>query len=134
MRGHERLRYRPEHYLEVVYQLGEEATLSNVAKALGVRPSTAKKMLDYLQSQGLVEYRGRGGVFLTDRGRARAEQLDRMHKALAEFFKTIGVGEELAEAEAEKLEHVVSPEVVEKIEKATALLKLLRDMCRGQTA
>ncbi|MEM1598607.1 MAG: metal-dependent transcriptional regulator [Pyrobaculum sp.] len=131
MKGHEKLRYRPEHYLEAIRQLGEGATLTNIAKALGVKPSTAKKMLEQLQAEGFVEYRGRRGVVLTEKGLSKVAQLDRVHRALAEFFKAVGVDEELAEAEAEKLEHVISPEVVEKIEKVTALLKLLRELARG---
>ncbi|MEZ0320080.1 MAG: metal-dependent transcriptional regulator [Pyrobaculum sp.] len=128
MKGHEKLRYRPEHYLEAIHQLGEEATLTNIAKTMGVKPSTAKKMLEQLQAEGFVEYRGRRGVFLTEKGLSRVAQLDRVHRALADFFKAIGVEEELAESEAEKLEHVISPEVVEKVEKAAALIKLLKDL------
>jgi len=127
VKGHEYLRYRPEHYLEAIHQLGPQATLTNVSKALGVKPSTARKMLLALERQGLVKYQGRGGITLTEEGLRRIRELDEVHRALAEFFKAIGVEEDLAEAEAEKLEHVIDRRVVEKIVKAAALLKALRE-------
>ncbi|MFN7105090.1 MAG: metal-dependent transcriptional regulator [Pyrobaculum sp.] len=127
--GHEVVRYRAEHYLEAIYQLGSNATLSNIAKALGVKPSTARKMLFYLQQQGLVKYGGRKGVLLTAEGVRRVESLNYIHKTLAQFFKAIGVEEKVAEAEAEKLEHLIDRRVVEKIEHVTNLVKALSTFC-----
>ncbi|MGC9050243.1 metal-dependent transcriptional regulator [Pyrobaculum sp.] len=127
--GHELLRYRPEHYLEALHQLGGRASLSALAREVGVKPSTARKMVLYLQAEGLVEYRGRGGVLLTEAGRARVEYLDKIHSSLADFFKTIGVEEELAESEAEKLEHVIDPRVVERLAAVAQLLKSLKALC-----
>lgn len=128
--GHELLRYRPEHYLEALYQLGDGASLSKLAKAVGVKPSTARKMILYLQGEGLVVYKGRRGIWLTDAGRARVEYLNRVHKALAEFFKIIGVEEDLAESEAEKLEHLIDPRVVERLIAVADLLRGLTALCK----
>ncbi|MFN3803511.1 MAG: metal-dependent transcriptional regulator [Pyrobaculum sp.] len=129
MGGHEVVRYRAEHYLEAIYQLGPNATLSKIAKTLGVRPSTARKMIFYLQELGLVKYGGRKGVFLTDEGMRRVESLNYVHKTLAQFFKAIGVEEKIAETEAEKLEHLIDRRVVERIEHVTNLVKALASFC-----
>ncbi len=129
MEGHEIIRYRAEHYLETIHKLGPNATLTNIAKTLGVKPSTARKMLFYLQKRGLVEYGGRSGVRLTEEGIKRVENLNYVHRTLAEFFKSIGVEEKLAESEAEKLEHVIDKQIVEKIEAVTALVNALKKIC-----
>lgn len=128
--GHRVVRVRAEHYLEAVYQLGEGATLSRIAEALGVKPSTARKMIFQLERQGLVEYRGRRGVRLTESGRRKVEELNYVHRTLAEFFKAIGVEESLAEAEAEKLEHLIDRRVVERLGYVTQLLRALSSLCR----
>ncbi|MFP3199270.1 MAG: metal-dependent transcriptional regulator [Thermoproteus sp.] len=128
-RGHEVKDVRPEHYLETIYALskGGKVTLSALAEALGVRPSSAQKMLKRLDELGYITYRGRGGIEITERGLAVLEGLDRAHRTLAEFFRAIGVDGELAETEAEKLEHLMDPRVVERIARLTEALKLLSE-------
>jgi Mn-dependent DtxR family transcriptional regulator len=54
------------------------------------------------------------------------EELNQIHKTLEEFFLLIGVAPEEAFREAEKLEHVISPEVVLSIEKLNEALKKMR--------
>lgn len=125
--GHSVKDVRPEHYIEAIYLLSRsgKASLSGVAEVLGVRPSSAHKMIKRLVEEGYATYRGRDGVELTERGLAEVERMNRAHRALAEFFKLLGVEEGLAEVEAEKLEHVVDPAVVERIEELTAALRAL---------
>ncbi|MEL9991914.1 MAG: metal-dependent transcriptional regulator [Thermoproteus sp.] len=133
-RGHEVKDVRPEHYLEAIYVLSKngKVTLSALAGALGVKPSSAQKMLRRLEAQGYVVYRGRGGVEMTERGLALVSSLDRAHRVLAEFFKLIGVEEEVAETEAEKLEHLVDFRVIERIAEVVEVLKKLKELsCRA---
>jgi len=54
-RGHEVKDVRPEHYLETIYALskGGKITLSALAEALGVRPSSAQKMLKEARRAGV---------------------------------------------------------------------------------
>ncbi len=131
-RGHEMKDVRPEHYLEAIYALSKEgkATLSALADALGVKPSSAHKMLRRLDEEGYIIYKGRGGIEITERGLALLDALNRSHKVLAEFFKLIGVDEDLAEAEAEKLEHLMNPKVVERIADLTEALKSLKGVLK----
>ncbi|WP_245521968.1 iron dependent repressor, metal binding and dimerization domain protein [Pyrobaculum neutrophilum] len=68
---------------------------------------------------------------LTEEGRRRVEEMNRVHAALAEFFKLIGVPPEVAEEEAEKLEHVVSPVVVRRIEALSEALRRLGEVLKG---
>ncbi|MGC9169458.1 MAG: metal-dependent transcriptional regulator [Thermoproteus sp.] len=128
-RGHEVKDVRPEHYLEAIYVLSRSGrvTLSALAEVLGVKPSSAQKMLRRLDELGYITYKGREGIEITERGLAVLEGLDRAHKTLAEFFRLIGVDDELAEIEAEKLEHVMDPRVVERIAKLAEALKRLSE-------
>ncbi|AEA12027.1 iron dependent repressor [Thermoproteus uzoniensis 768-20] len=128
-KGHEVKDVRPEHYLEAIYALSRSGrvTLSALAEVLGVKPSSAQKMLRRLDELGYITYRGREGIEITERGLAVLEGLDRAHKTLAEFFRLIGVDDELAEIEAEKLEHVMDPRVVERIAKLAEALKQLSE-------
>ncbi|MGC9117923.1 MAG: metal-dependent transcriptional regulator [Thermoproteus sp.] len=128
-KGHEVKDVRPEHYLEAIYVLSRSGrvTLSALAEALGVKPSSAQKMLRRLDELGYITYKGREGIEITERGLAVLEGLDRAHKTLAEFFRLIGVDDELAEIEAEKLEHVMDPRVVERIAKLAEALKRLSE-------
>jgi DtxR family Mn-dependent transcriptional regulator len=43
--AHAPLRVRKEHYLEAIYSLGDGVTLSRLARALSVKPSSALKVV-----------------------------------------------------------------------------------------
>lgn len=129
--AHAPLRVRKEHYLEAIYSLGDGVTLSRLARALSVKPSSALKVVRELEAEGLVTYGGRKGLRLTEAGRRRVEELNQRHKTLEEFFLLIGVAPEEAFREAEKLEHVISPEVVLRIAKLNEALKKMRGVLAG---
>ncbi len=73
-----------------------------------------------------MTYGGRKGLRLTEAGRRRVEELNQMHKTLEEFFLLIGLAPGEVFREAERLEHVISAEVVRRIEKLNEALKKLR--------
>ena len=55
---HAPLRVRKEHYPEAIYSLGDGVTLSRLARALSVKPSSALKVVRELEAEGLVTYGG----------------------------------------------------------------------------
>ncbi len=57
--AHAPLRVMKEHYHEAIYSLGDGATLSRLARSLGVKPSSASKVVQELEAEGLVTYGGR---------------------------------------------------------------------------
>jgi DtxR family Mn-dependent transcriptional regulator len=83
-------------------------------------------MVRELEAEGLVTYSGRKSLSLTEAGRRRVQELNQMHKTLEEFFLLIGLAPREAFREAEKLEHVVSPEVVRRVAKLNETLKKMR--------
>jgi DtxR family Mn-dependent transcriptional regulator len=53
------LHVRKEHHLEAICSLGDGMTLSRLARALSVKPSSALKVVRELEAEGLVTYGGR---------------------------------------------------------------------------
>jgi DtxR family Mn-dependent transcriptional regulator len=66
--AHAPLRVRKEHYLEAIYSLGDGVTLSRLARSLGVKPSSALKVVRELEAERFVTYGGRMGLRLTEAG------------------------------------------------------------------
>jgi len=113
-----------ENYLKAIYQgqstlIGGERLVSmgHVASALGVTPGTATTMVKALAESGLVEYEPYSGVRLTAAGEKLAGLVLRRHR-LVELFLVQVMGMSWAEVheEAEKLEHVVSERLIERID------------------
>ncbi len=73
-----------------------------------------------------MTYGGRKSFSFTEAGRRRMQELNQMHKTLEEFFLLIGLAPEEAFREAEKLEHIASPEVMRRVTKLNETLKKMR--------
>src|SRR5207249_103727 len=113
-----------ENYLKAIYQeqsllTGTERLVSmgHVALSLGVTPGTATTMVKALAESGLAEYEPYSGVRLTAAGEKLAGLVLRRHR-LVELFLVQVMGMSWAEVheEAEKLEHVVSERLIERID------------------
>lgn len=87
-----------------------------LAESLNVTPASATGMVRRLSEQGLMAHKPYGGVTLTARGRKAAMALLRKHR-LAELLltQTLGYRWDEVHAEAERLEHVISDELADRI-------------------
>lgn len=109
-----------QDYLKAIHRLGEggEAAFpGDIATALGVKPPSVTGMLKRLAEAGWVEYEpGGSGATLTPTGRAEALRVIRRHR-LIELFLTQVLKLDWSEvdAEAEALEHAISPRLEEAI-------------------
>ncbi len=122
-----------EEYLEALFKLGleeEKVTPTRLAEYLGVTPPTVLDMLRRMETDGFVHYaaagkgegkgkkeaRARRAITLTHKGERAAKTLVRRHR-LSERFLTdvLGLDWESAHREACRFEHVISPEVEEKL-------------------
>lgn len=104
-----------EDYVELIADLVErdgEARMVDIAACFGVSPPTVNKVLTRLRGEGLVTGRRYRGVFLTEAGRALAEQAKARHDTVVRFLQTLGVDEHVAAADAEGIEHHVSDETL----------------------
>lgn len=98
-------------------QVGIQAKMTVVADQLSVKPPTVLVMFRQLLRLSLIIYDKRAGAKLTDRGRGEAQQLIRKHRLIETFLdKVLNVEEPLLHNEAEKLEHVISDQLIMKID------------------
>lgn len=111
-----------ENYLKQLYFVQQQTAerlvpMGQLATAMDVAPGTVTSMVKALHESGLVEYEPRGGVCLTKNGRTLALRVVRRHR-LVELFLVESLGLDWSEVheEAEKLEHVISEKVLERLD------------------
>lgn len=109
-----------QDYLKAIHSLGgatEMVSPVDIAARLKVRAPSVTGMLKRLVEAGWITYETRRGAQLTDAGIAQARRVIRRHR-LVELFLTRVLGLDWSEvdAEAERLEHAISP----RLEKAIA--------------
>jgi DtxR family Mn-dependent transcriptional regulator len=110
-----------EDYLKTIYELtvnGERATTNQIAERLQVTPASVTGMLKRLAAVDppLLEYQKHRGVELTPEGEAVALEVIRHHRLLELFLhETLGYSWDEVHGEADRLEHVISEELEERI-------------------
>jgi DtxR family Mn-dependent transcriptional regulator len=111
-----------ENYLKAVYTLcGEspegEAGMSRIAALVGVTTGTATTMVKKLAASKLARYERFGGVRLTPKGERAALDILRRHRIVETFLvQTLKLDWSAVHAEAERLEHAISPVVLEALD------------------
>lgn len=109
-----------EDYVELIADLRAsegEARVVDLADRLGVSQPTVTKVIQRLQRDGLVETKPYRSIFLTEAGKALAEEAKRRHRIVRDFLVAIGVPPEIAEIDAEGIEHHVSAETLAAFER-----------------
>ncbi|MDE1862189.1 MAG: transcriptional regulator MntR [Thaumarchaeota archaeon] len=107
-----------EDYLEVIYELIKKkgyATTVDISKHLSVSSPSVTKMLQKLDESGHLNYEKYRGIVLTEKGSEVAEGMHDKHNLLVEFLRMIGVKEEIANRDAEGIEHHLHPETLKKL-------------------
>lgn len=100
-----------EDYVEMIGDLIEdlgEARVADIAERMGVSQPTATKSIARLKREGLATSRPYRGIFLTADGAALATRVRARHRTVVEFLIKMGVPKEIAELDAEGIEHHVS--------------------------
>ena len=114
------LTHAAEDYLKSIYKLQEKGTKVStglLAETLNVKPASATGMLKKLKAMKLVCQERYQEITLTEAGRVVALEIIRHHRLLELYlFKALGVPWENVHEEAEKLEHVISEDVEERID------------------
>ncbi|MGH2405515.1 MAG: DtxR family transcriptional regulator [bacterium] len=110
-----------QDYLKAIYKLqesGQPVITSKVAKRLSVSAPSATNMLKRLARLRLVKYRRYRGAFLTPAGRKVALEVIRHHRLLERYLaEALDVSLDHVHAEAERLEHALSEELEEHIDR-----------------
>ncbi len=108
-----------QDYLKALYLLhGEERPVSTreLAQRLGISSPSVSEMVTRLTAQGLVEHDRYRGQQLTREGRKVALELVRHHRLLEMFLvRVLGYRWDEVHDEAERLEHVISERMEQRI-------------------
>jgi DtxR family Mn-dependent transcriptional regulator len=116
-----------EDYLKAIHELQPnkgQVTTCELAHHLNVAPASVTGMMQRLAKGLLVIYVPYHGVSLTKRGEHVASTVLRRHEIIEQYLvDTIGFTLQDAHAEAERLEHVMSYELVNKIERTLIDIK-----------
>jgi len=108
-----------EDYLKSLYLLGGDehpVPTRDLAQRLGISSPSVSEMVTRLTAQGLVEHDRYRGQQLTREGRKVALEPVRHHRLLEMFLvQVLGFGWDEVHDEAERLEHVISERMEQRI-------------------
>jgi len=108
-----------QDYLKAIHSFGGAERLVSpreLAARLEVRGASVTGMLKRLAESGLIEYEPGEGARLTARGTAEARRVIRRHRLMELFLtKVLGLDWSEVDAEAEALEHAISPRLEQAI-------------------
>lgn len=111
---------RAEDYVEMVRILLREsgrARVTDLAARLGVRSATVTQTVRRLAEEGLLEWAPYRSIALTPKGEQVALESEKRHKLLIEFLVMLGVDRETAEHDAEGMEHHISRQTLEAMQR-----------------
>lgn len=100
-----------EDYVELIADLIEEtgeARVVDLAQRLGVTNATVNNTIQRLQRDGLVTSKPYRSIFLTEEGQTMASASRERHDLVRSFLISLGVPPDVADADAEGVEHHVS--------------------------
>lgn len=111
-----------QDYLKAIYKLGDgdgRVTVTALARAMGVSPASASAMVKKLAALDLLAHEPYRGAHLTEAGRRVALEVIRHHRLLELYLaETLGLHVDDVHAEADRLEHALSEELEERIDRA----------------
>ncbi|WP_295122914.1 metal-dependent transcriptional regulator [uncultured Leifsonia sp.] len=111
-----------QDYLKLIWSAtewsGDPITVKQLSERMGVRSATVSDAIRRLVDQGLLAHEPYGGIELTDAGRRGAVAMVRRHRLIETFLvEELGYGWDEVHDEAEVLEHAVSDELVDRIDR-----------------
>jgi Mn-dependent DtxR family transcriptional regulator len=80
-------------------------------------------MVQRLDTEGLLHYEKYRGLVLTTAGETLAKNITRRHQLLTDFFKLLGLDDEVIYHDVEGMEHHISQPTLRAIEALTAQLQ-----------
>lgn len=113
-----------ENYLETILILKQEKgyvrSIDIAAKLDFSKPSVSRAM-SLLRENGYITMDPKEGwIELTSSGKEIAEKIYERHQVISKWLMDLGVAENIAVADACRIEHVISPETFERIKEHIA--------------
>ena len=108
-----------QNYLEAIFDLSKKSDgvrLSDVAAKLSVSKASVNNATNVLTKLGYITNEKYQEIYLTDMGKETASILEARHSILKTLFtEIVGIPEEVADADACAVEHIISHESIQKI-------------------
>lgn len=105
-----------EMYLETILILKQKSVnvhAVNVAEELGYSKPSVSRAMSLLIKKGYITIGGSGEIMFTEEGKKKAEDIYERHIVITNLLEKVGASRELAEENACRIEHVISPELFE---------------------
>lgn len=118
-----KLKESGEMYLETIYILSQKSNFVrsiDVCEEMGYSKPSVSRAVGLLKEGGYLTVGTEGALHLTELGREIAEKTYERHTLLTELFTRLGVNEDVAAADACKIEHVISDETFQALKKHIA--------------
>lgn len=128
MKLNENLSSSQEDYLEAIYQIIKEkqaARAKDITQRLNIKGASVTGALRSLSQKGLINYAPYDIITLTPEGKALAEDVVHRHNTIKTFLNEV-LQIDIAEAEenACRMEHSISPNVLERLIKFMGFVKI----------
>ena len=109
-----------EMYLEVIYELEQQQEVVHsvdIASRMDFSKPSVSRAINVLRKNGYIAHSPYGDVALTEKGRELARRVYNTHQLLTAFFTQIlKLDPDVAEADACRIEHVISQQALDAIE------------------
>lgn len=115
-----------EDYTELIADLiadKGEARIRDISNEMGVSHVTALRTVRRLQTEGYLTAEPHTSIVLTKKGQKLAADSKKRHEVLFRFLVAIGVPEDIAHIDAEGIEHFLSSQTFQALQKQLALVK-----------
>ncbi len=108
-----------ENYLETILILHNRSGFVrsiDVANELNYSKASVSRAMGILKNAGLISIGVGGQIILTEEGIKKANDIYERHTIITEFLcKSLDLGEDIASADACKIEHIISQETFDKM-------------------
>ena len=103
--------------IDALLEANGQARVTDLQGVFGVSHVSVIRALRRFEERGLVERTDGGGFILTGRGKEMAVASAGRHELVVRFLKALGVSDSQSEADAEGMEHHLSGETLEAMER-----------------
>lgn len=113
-----------EEYLKWILRLQKQRGFVrniDLARHMGYSKASITLAIKQLVTNGFITKDDEGHLLLTDSGYAIAENFNERHRVLTHLLSSLGIDYSIAEADACKIEHVISEESFKKLKELDSL-------------
>ena len=114
-----------EMYLETIYLLSQKnprVRAVDICQEMGYSKPSVSLAVGLLKDGGFITSDKDGCLHLTEKGLVAARKTYERHTVLTDFFRKIGISDEIAEEDACRIEHFISDTTVEALKKLSETL------------